>query len=340
MEIRPQPQNILSRLLIRWKDILKIILALALIGFVLAQTNFQQIIALKGQIVWQWLWLSLILFCLMTVVKAMQYHVLLDANIPYRQVLKIVVIQNALSNLVGNSIGIASYLTMFRIEQNVKLSRSGIVFVLTKAGDLFAIVFFLGLSSWMVWERVAVLRHMIVILLMSIFIGLIIFWTAILLRQRFVYPLERLLYWLHLGQIPMVRRGMELLRSLVDQDHRSVVRALCSGLALSLFYMTITMASFYSKIQIFQIPIDFWPIILIATLMQLISLVPIQVFGGLGVNELSSIYLYDLFGVVQVDIPAILIGLRIFFYLFNLVALAFVPLVELLDRMQKNKNSE
>jgi len=336
MEVQPKPQALWTWLSSHWKDIIKIALALCLIGIVFSQTNFQKITALKGQIVWPWLWCSLGLFCLMTCVKALQYRALLDMTIPYRQILKIVVVQNALSNLVGNSMGVVSYLTMFRMEQNIKLSRSGIIFILTKAGDLFAIIFFLGLSSWMVWTRITVLHHLIAILMSGVLAGLVFFWTAIFLRQKFIRPLEGLLHGLHLDQNPLVGRGMGLLRYFVEQDHKTVIRAFGSSLVLSLCYMTVTMAASYSRIQILQVPLGFWPIILITSLMQLVSLIPIQVFGGLGVNEVSSYYLYGLFDMIQVDIPAILIGLRILFYLFNLAALAFMSLEGPFERMRKH----
>ncbi len=335
MESQSGHQNLSSRLFTRWKEILKTILALALIGFVITRTNFQQIVSLKDYISWPWLWLALGLYCLMTVFKGLQYWLLLNAKIPYWQVLKIVVIQNALTNLVGTSVGIASYLTMFRLEQNVKLSRSGIIFIITKAGDVLAMGFFLFVSAWMTWGRVGPLHQVVVILLVCIAAGLAVFWTAAILRQEFILQIQRFLRWLRLDRIALVENGLNALRSLAEQEHRTVMRALEAGLALSLGYMTITMIYFFARIQIFQIPIDFWPVIFIAAAMQLISLVPIQIFGGLGVTEFSSIYLFDLFGVTQVDIPAILIGLRVLFYLFNLAVLTFIPLETLVGKLRQ-----
>lgn len=335
MESKPGPPNRFSRVFARWQEILKTILALALIGFVLTQTNFQQIIALKGAIAWTWLWLALALYCLMTAFKGLQYRVLLKNKISYWQILKIVVIQNALTNLVGTTMGIASYLTMFRLEQNVKLSRSGIIFIITKAGDVLAMGFFLFVSAWMTWGHVGPLHQVVVILLVCIAAGLAVFWTAAILRQEFILQIQRFLRWLRLDRIALVENGLNALRSLAEQEHRTVMRALGAGLALSFGYMTITMIYFFARIQIFQIPIDFWPVIFIAAAMQLISLVPIQIFGGLGVTEFSSIYLLDLFGVTQVDIPAILIGLRVLFYLFNLVVLTFIPLEALVGKLKQ-----
>jgi len=58
---------------------------------------------------------------------------------------------------------------------------------------------------------------------------------------------------------------------------------------------------------------------------QLISWLPIQVFGGLGVSETSQVYLYGLFGIPVLQMATVSIGLRVSSYLFNLVSLLYVP---------------
>ena len=319
---------------IRWKDLLKILLALVLIGLVFSRTNLRQIAALGNSLSWSWVAASFLLFLLMTALKGVQYWALLGHEVPYPQTVKIVVIQNALTNLVATTAGIASYLTLFRMEQNVKLSRSGIVFIITKAGDLFSMCFFLFLSAWLVWDRVGALQRLVVLLLAGIFLALGIFWTVVFLRQKFVLQIRKVLHWLHLDRITVIERGLNTLQSLAEQDHKTVIRTLFLGLTLSLCYMTTTMAYAYCRIQAFHIPIDFWAIIFITSLMQMVSLIPVQAFGGLGVTELTSLYLYQLFGIVQVDIPAILIGLRVLFYLFNLALMIYLPMDTFITRLR------
>ena len=331
--MKPQPfyKSLFSRRpFIYWKDFLRILLAVVLIGVVLSKTNLREIQSLIVGLSWWWLAASLIFYAALTVLKAVQYFSLMGRQVPYRQVLRIVVIQNALTNLVASTAGIASYFALFRMEQNVKLSRSGVVFIITKVGDLFSICLFLLLSSLLVWGSVAVLHEVVLTLLVVIFAAIGIFWTAIFLRQAFVSQVQTLAHWLHLDKISLAQRGLSLLQSLADQDHRTVVHALVTGLSLSMIYMTITMAYSYSLIRAFHVPIDFWAVIFISALMQLISLIPIQAFGGLGVVEFTSVYLYGVFGINQADISATLIGFRILYYLFNLAVLLYLPLDALL----------
>lgn len=321
------------------RDLLKIILALALMVFVFSKTNLQNLIVLKDVLSWPWLWISLVFFCFVTITKGLQYWALLGVSISFRETLKIVIIQNALTNFVTNTAGIASYMTMFRLEQNVRLRRSGLVFILTKAGDLLAMVCFLVLSLFQVWSGVEPLHETVVVVVVIVSAGLLIFWTAVFLRQRFVLQFRKLIHLIRLDQVGLVRRGLDMLDALADQQQTTIVRALFKGTVLSLLYMTLTMAYSYARFQIFHIPVDFWEIIFITTIMQFVSIIPIQIFGGLGVAELTLIYLFSLFGTGQVDIAAILVALRVLFYLFNLAVMIYIPMDVFLNKRKLSANN-
>jgi len=315
----------------KWKDALKILLALVLMGVVLSRASLAEIIALRSRISWVWLIAGLILFIAMTLIKSLQYWILLGRQTSYRNTLRIVIIQNALTNFVANTAGIASYLAMFHMEENVKVRKSGAVFILTKAGDLLCMGLFLLVSASFVWTRVLPLHQLIIIVLAALAIGLTVFWIAMFLRQTFVGFLRRLAEMIRADRLSLVQKTLAALDSLASQDTKTVTQTLATGTLLSLVYMSATMAYGYTRVQTFEIPLAFWGIIFITSIMQFVSIVPVQVFGGLGVTEVSLVFLYGLFGFVD-EIPAILLALRVLFYIFNLILLAYIPLDTFLNR--------
>ena len=89
----------------------------------------------------------------------------------------------------------------------------------------------------------------------------------------------------------------------------------------------VTMLLFaYCSLRIFDVRIDIWPVIFVVSLTQIMTLVPIQVFGGLGLYDFTYLYLYGLFGIGGPQFAAVVVGLRICFYLTNLVLLALIVL--------------
>ena len=111
-----------------------------------------------------------------------------------------------------------------------------------------------------------------------------------------------------------------------------------TGTLTSLIYMTATMLSGYTIVGIFNLPVGVWESIYVMALIQLISFVPIQVLGGLGVSEITIVYLYGVFGIAQAEMSAIALGLRAIFYLMNAVILLYLPLDSLFQKRKKDKD--
>ncbi|HVN16441.1 MAG TPA: lysylphosphatidylglycerol synthase transmembrane domain-containing protein [Anaerolineales bacterium] len=307
-------------------NILKIILAVLLVWFVLSKTDLTQLFALRERISFSWLVVGILLYFLLTLLKASQYYFLIGRRVDYPQVLNIVVVQNAISNFIATGAGIASYLTLFRVEQGVKFSRAAIAFLLTKVGDLISIWLFMFVASLLVWPQVNVLHSLIILLLAVIGAAILLFFVAVFLRQKFVALLSWFVERLKLSRLGLVNKLMDLLIGLAEQEHGFVFRMVGIGVLFSLIYMAVTMAWIYASLQTFSFAIGMLPVIFVNIFLQLISYLPIQVFGGLGVNETSSLYLYGIFNFPQTELAAVLIATRLLFYLTNLAVLLYLPL--------------
>lgn len=277
-----------------------------------------------------WLAVSLLLYILLTLLKSLQYYYLIGKRVGYAEVMNIVVIQNATSNFVATSAGIASYLALFRVEQGVKLTRATMVFLLTKVGDLISVWLFLFGSGLLMWRQVAFLHNLIILLLAVIGGALLVFFLAVLVRQKLVRLLRSFLEWTRLSRIQLLTQGIDILQSLAEQEHRFVFRMLGIGVLFSFLYMIITMTWIYSSLRVFSFDIGILPVVFVNSMLQLFSYLPIQVFGGLGITESAALYFYGFLQFPQVQLAGVLIGTRLLFYLTNLVVLLYLPLYRLI----------
>ena len=321
----PQPKP--SRL---WTFV-KVILAVILIGIVFSQTSLKDLLALRSRIAWGWTALYVVLYFSLTAFKSYQYKKLLDLPIPYPRVVSVVVLQNGLSNIVANSAGIVSYLVMLRGEQGVKVSRAALVFVITKIGDLFAVWLALLLSSFFIWQKIPSLHSLTIVLSALIGLGLFIFLLAIALRGRFVNILKSILTRAKLSHIGIIERGVDGLQALVEQGRGSIYRMTLTAFSLSFIYFLMTFFWSYTQIKMFSVSLGIFPFLFITAILQLVSIIPITILGGLGVTEASSMMLYPIFGVDPVSFAAVLIGMRVTFYLINLIVLLYLPIYSFLD---------
>ncbi len=310
-------------------NIFKILLALVLIWFVLTKTNLDEVVGLLRQVSWPWLLASFVLFCMLTLIKTYQYYLLTGRQVPYPRVLYVVITQNAFSNFVAGGAGIASYLTMLSVDEGVRFRKAVSSFLIAKMGDLLSVWVVLFVTSLWVWPQIAVLRAVVVFLLLAILAVIAAFLAAALLRQKFLSVVKAVLRFLRLDGLSLVRRAVEVFESFAEQDSGLVFRRFLTGLFYSLIYMGVTLVWFYAKIRAYSLVFPFSVVSFVNAFVQLISWIPIQVFGGLGVNETSLVYLFGLFGLPQAEIVAMSIGLRVILYLFTLIVLLYLPLSRL-----------
>ena len=311
-------------------NILKILLALVLVGFVLSRTDLTQLFALREQISMPWLVTGIVLYFVLTLLKAFQYYFLIGRRVGYSQVLNIVVVQNAVSNFIATGAGIASYFALFRVEQRDMFSRAALAFVLAKVGDLISIWLFMLIASWLVWPQVDVL-HTLIFILLAVIGGLIAtFFAAVFLRQKFVSFLQIFLDRMRLNRFGIVDKGMDVMQSLAQQEQSFVFRILGMDILFSLIYMTVTMVWIYAGLKTFSFDIGILLVVFVNVFMQLVSYLPIQVFGGLGINETTMLYVYGFFSLPQAELAAVLIANRVLFYLTNLLVLLYLPFYTLI----------
>ena len=318
-------------------DILKICLAIALLGYVASKTNFSQLLALRDRFSWNWFWITFLFFIAMIAIKTAQYYYLLGKKLPYSRILEVVVLQNALMNFVTTAAGIASYLTMLGAEKNVRLGRATISFVIVKMVDLMAVLFLLLVSVFLLQPlpdeatRILVIISIIALIILSFFIGTILF------RRKFAGFLRAMAIKFNLEKVSFIQKGLSLFDQLADQSREKILRIVFTTSALSLFYMILTMGWGYSRLRMFSLSLGIDVITFVHSILQIVSWVPVLVLGGLGISETLSVYLFSLFGENQAELAAIMISARLVFYLMNAFSLLYLP-VETLLRTNRSED--
>ncbi len=309
----------------------KVILAVTLVGVVVSKLQWEQVRALLHRIELGWFALSAGAFVLMSLLKAGQYYVLIGGErVSYGKTVRTVIWQNAISNFIGTGVGIASYMTMLKVEQDVSLARSGVAFIITKFGDLLAIFLYLVVSAAVVWQEIVPLQWLTAVLSAMLLSGIAVFLLTVIWKNRFVDWVVGVCFRLRLTRFAIVEKGLNLLNALAQENRQSVFDRLRIGILLSVLYMTATMGFALSGMRTFGVPVDAWAVIYVSALIQLVSFVPVQILGGLGVSEMTVVYLYGFFGIDQGEMAAVALGQRFVLYLLTILSLLYLPLDSLL----------
>ena len=306
-------------------DLLKIVLALGLLIYVLSRAELSSLISTLQNASLFWFLASGALYILLTLLKALQYFVLLRGSLTYAEVLHVTIWQNAVSNFFLAGAGIAAYITMTRLEHEVKVSRSVTVFVLTKVGDLIAFWVTLLIATGLVWRDIGPLQTPIIVILLGIGSIILVFFFTILFRQRFVSILSGILEWLRISESRFIKSGMSYLQSLANLEQSRILSTFGLLILYSFLYLAVTVACTYTNLATFRLQPDISAVLFVSVLIQLVSYFPVSVFGGLGVTETSALYFWSFFGFPEPIMAPVLIGIRAMFYLLNLIPLIYLP---------------
>lgn len=310
-------------------NLVKILIAVVLVWYVFSRTDFNEFLALREQIVVFYLIATFLFYVILTLLKASKYQVLLQQNTEYLRVLNVVVLQNAISNFFANSIGIASYLTMLKVEENVKVGKSSLVFLIIKIGDLFAVWLVMLVCGVIYWDRIAALRQAYVVAELLIGMGLALFFAVLFFRMFFASSFSSHLEKLGLTRFSFIRQGIQAVQTFAETDQKTMVRTVSLAFGLSLFYYFFTLIWQVVSMYTFGFNAQVWVIVFVSGILQLFSMLPINIFGGIGITEATAFYLYPLFGVNQDELALILLGWRILYYLTNLFVLIYLPIYTL-----------
>ena len=305
---------------------IKIIFSLGLLAYIFTQTNYEQLISLKYRFSWGWFIVTALVFFVMLLIKTYQYYVFIGRKLGYFHLLEIVIIQNLLMNFVATAAGIASYLTMLGVEEDVRFGKATESFVLVKIGDVVAVSLYL-LFSLVFIRPLPTDALPIVVIVASASLGfLLLLLTSVIFREKFLSLLKMVVKFFRISRLGLVQKSFGYLEKLVAYSRIELLRIIGHASLISLIYMGVTMFWGYARFRNFSLHLDVFTVIFIISLLQFASWVPIYIFGGLGLSEGMYIYLLGIFSPESTALAAILIGMRVVIYLLNASTLLYLPI--------------
>jgi uncharacterized membrane protein YbhN (UPF0104 family) len=311
-------------------NFLKILFAVALVWYFLSWVDLDELYDLWGRVQITYLLATIALYSTLTFLKAYIYQqILIEQKTRYLRVLNIVVLQNSISNFLANSAGLASYLALLHLEENVKVRQSGLTFLIIKIGDLFAVWLISIVCSFLLWDRVEELHGAILFFLTFVGVGFVAFFLALFWRRLFISLTNRVIVSLGLTRFSFFKQVVNALNAFAEMPQRVVFHIVYKAFGLTFIYTLITLSWMVVSMNAFQLPIDALSVLFVSCILQLFSMIPVSVFGGLGITEVTSLYLYTLLGVPGDDLSIILVGWRIFYYLTNLLLVVYLPIYAL-----------
>jgi uncharacterized membrane protein YbhN (UPF0104 family) len=307
-------------------QILKLVTAFALIAVVVSEVNLESMVVLWQRISLPWFLLSILAFYAVLWSMARRYWVLVGTRITFQELLHIVLYQNVMGNLITTAAGAAWYVGILRNKHNIQLTNGLLSLLLARFGDLLTLLVSLSFATLVVWQQIPALHVVVTVVIFLLMAVALLSLLMLVLRRQLVEIAGRILDKFHLHKKAVVRRIFAGLTAFSNQEIDQSRLSIGPLTGYSVLTLGTMLLFAYSSLQIFGVRIDIWPVIFVVSLTQVMTLVPIQVFGGLGLYDFTYLYLYGLFGIDRSEFAPVIVALRLCFYLTNLILLALILL--------------
>ncbi len=258
-----------------------------------------------------WLLASLFYIPASIALVAWRYRLLVNGRVAYPAMLRLVVFQGAISTFLANAAGSLSFMgilaRVYKVPAELALQST----VIARAGDMCASLLVAALLCAAAWHRLAAFHTLILFAMaLSVAILLALAITVVAVRRADRESLSEgnatgASMWQKLaGFCARVAR--------LDSAYLSAV--LPGTLLQSLALQAVVAVAMYLNARAFGLEIGFFEAALVGIASSFLASVPITVFGGLGVYEVSTVVLFAAFGVpVEAGAGMILVVRAIYF---------------------------
>jgi uncharacterized membrane protein YbhN (UPF0104 family) len=311
-----------------WR-ILQIATAIGLASIVISEVEVDSISSLWKRISISWLLLSIFAFYASVWSMARRYWVLIGRRVEFHDLFHVVLYQNIMSNLVTTAAGAAWYVAILHTKHSIRVTNCFFSLICARFGDLLTLVASLSLATLVVWQYIPTLH--LVVTIVIVFLAAVVLSVGLIIkcRRRLVKIVGQILnrFQLHSqGGVYRQRVIMSFAEFARGEVGESRGRSIVAFTGYSVLTLSTMLLFAYSSLRVFGVPIDIWPVVFVVSLTQIMSLVPIQIFGGLGLYDFAYLYLYGLFGFEGSEFAAVIVGLRVCFYLTNVMLLGVIIL--------------
>lgn len=295
----------------RWTALLKVLVSVALIGLLLTQIGFQQVVEVFAKARLEYWLLGLTMFLLGIVIKTFRWQVLLEAleiHISAAELLQLNFIGFLFNNILPSGIG-GDVVKMYELSKDSRQSAESVNAVFVDRVVGLVVAQFLALVAALIAYRMVSTEVLFVTL--ALFLGSLLamwmlvqesVWEAILQRVPFLNA------WQDGRFVDKIRR---LYKTFRRYDTSSIVKALLISL---IFNATLVLSNYFVGLAL-GVKISmlyFWVFVPITSV---VTMIPISL-NGLGVREMGYVTLFTQTGVPQ----EVAFSMSLSFYAFTVIS--------------------
>ena len=304
--------------------IARIVISLGLVAVLAGSVEWPRVLAAARDVSLPWLLISTFYIPASIALVAVRYRVLILRMVSLREMLRLVVLQGAVSTFVANAAGSLGLVAVLVKVYKVPMELSIRAMILARLGDILCALPLTALLAAITWRSLGPVQLPILIAMSAAAAVILLACALAAFNRRKPVPAS-IGSADNLPEEPSLRDKLRGVLARIARLESSYLGSILPGtFVYSLLLQALTATAMYLNAIAFGLPISFLEAATVGVIASLLASMPITIFGGLGVYEASTVGLLALFGVpIEAGASMILVVRAIFF---GTMALAFMAI--------------
>jgi len=297
--------------------VLQASLMLISVMFLLRKASPKQILSTLKNASPPWVLAGFVFFALADVLRTLRFTYFLHPPPSFKRLFPTVIMQGILNTLLPARLGEVAYLYLLKQTNGIVITSGLSSLLLARIGDTLAIALLFFVSALFLKENDSLVMQFVARPLggLAILCALAIY-SLIVYRERALDFLHRILSRVGLlkftrcqeilAQVETVLSGLQILKS----GQTILLTFLISLGTWSCIYL----AFYCLSVRAVNLPLNPWQSFRVASILQIIALLPIHLFGGLGTMDIPVVFLFKQYGIAQAVAISAGLASRAIFY--------------------------
>jgi len=261
------------------------ILTIVLLVFLFSQINPTDILVTLSQLSFRTFAVTFGLYSTSLILRSYRFHILLEKSLPLKKLTPIIAVHNMINNIMPLRSGELSYLYMLK-KNDIRVPKSLATLITARIFDFIVILSFFIISTLFV-ESFSYLVNTLLALVSVVFILVLVGVLSLLkFGEKFITLIRRIFRKFN---VEKTEKGEFILRKMHEGlgSFRSIhtKRILTQTFLLTVLIWSLQYSIMYLLAISFGIDLNFFAIIVIASLPIFAYILPIQGIAGLGTTE-------------------------------------------------------
>ena len=310
----------------RWWFTARLSISLLFIATLMISVEWSRVWAYTRTASASWLAISLIYIPASLVIIALRYRHLIKDQVPFRDMLSLVTFQGAISTFVANAAGSLGFIGILIKAYKVPGELAVQSTIIARLGDMIASLIVALVLVAIAWHRLAAI-HSLVLLAIGLSVAVLsLAGAAIVIGRSRKSPPSQDAPGAKDIQASVGQRMRGFCMRVIRLDTGYLASVAPRTLLYSFAFQAVIAIAMYLNARAFNLQIGFFEAALVGVVSSFIASIPITVFGGLGVYEVSTVGLLAVFGVpVEAGAGMILVVRTLFFVAMGIALLLTRP---------------